>query len=92
MPDGKAIVAAYERAGNSFLAYRLEGMFRQLKTPEDVALHNALQREVMLMIGNDNKDKDSFYRMVEHGLLERDRKARWFFTKMVAKAITRSEE
>lgn len=90
MPDGKAIASAYGRAGNSFLAYRLEGMFRQLKTPEDVALHNSIQREVMLMIGNEKMEKDSFYRMVEHDLLDRDRKARWSFAKTVAKAITRS--
>lgn len=90
MPDGKAIASAYASAGNSFLAYRLEGMFRQLKTPEDVALHNAIQREVMLMIGKEKLEKDSFYRMIEHDLLERGTKARWSFAKTVAKAITRS--
>ncbi len=90
MLDGKAIAAAYARAGNSFCAFRLEGMFRQLKTPEDVALHNAIQREVMLIIGNEKVEKNRFYRMIEHGLLERDTKARWSFAKIVAKAITRS--
>ena len=91
MSDGKAIASAYGRAGQGFLAFRLEGMFRQLKTPEDIALHNAIQREVMLMVGKDAGGKDEFYRMLEHRLLNPDKRPRWSFTKMVANILTKGE-
>lgn len=88
MPDGSAIAAAYGRAGNGFLAFKLEGMFRHLETPEDIALHNVIQREVMLMMGDDKQKLDAFYRLLEHKLLNRKIKARWSFAKMVANLIS----
>lgn len=91
MPDGNALAAAYGRAGQGLLAFRLEGMFRQLKTPEDMALHNVVQKEVMLMIGETDMEKDSFYRLLEHMLLDRKKKARWSFAKMVENILTKGE-
>lgn len=83
--DGKAISAAYGRAGNDFLAHSLEGMFRELRTPEDVALHNVIQRDVMLMVGD---SAVKFYRVLGN-LLETkvERKARRSFRDVVAEAI-----
>lgn len=89
MIDGKALAASYGMAANGLLAFRLEGMFRQLKTPEDVALHNVIQKEVMLMIGDKNTEKDEFYRLLEHKILNRDRKPRWTFANMVAGILTK---
>lgn len=91
MTDGTALASAYGRAGQGLLAFRLEGMFRQLKTPEDMALHNVIQKEVMLMIGEKDFERDSFYRLLEYELLDRKKKARWSFAKMVENILTKGE-
>ncbi len=84
MMDGKELLAGYERAGNDFLAYRLEPMFRQLKSPEDVALHNVVQQEVMAMVtGKDNVNR--FYRLMARSLIEKQ--AKRSFLKIAAEAI-----
>ena len=84
MQDGKAISGAYRRAGNDFLAQRLEGMFRVLKTPEDIALHNVIQKEIMLMVGD---EPIQFYRALAFRLLDGRKKARRKFRRWVAEAI-----
>ena len=85
MPDGKAIKAAYGMAGEDFLAHRLQGMFRELKSPESIALHNVIQEEVMLMLGPDVEVAGKMYRLIAHALLKK--KARWSFRKIVASAL-----
>lgn len=83
MMDGKELLAAYERAGNDFLASRLEGSWRLLKTPEDVALHNVIVKEVIAMVtGKDNVNK--FYRLMARGLI--DKQAKRSFLKIAAEA------
>lgn len=70
MPDdkakGKALIAAYRRAGADFLAIRLEGMFRTIVTPEDMALHNIVLQEVLAMVGDDPK---RFFQTLSHKVL-----------------------
>jgi hypothetical protein len=45
------LIDAYRRAGENFLAYRLEKMFAEIKTEADRALHNEIAAEIGLMIG-----------------------------------------
>jgi len=86
MPDSKSLSAAYRRAGEDFLATRLEGMFREIKTPDDIALHNVILKEVMLMIDDTKKGEAlMFYRILAHSLLEKE--AKRGFLKKVAKSI-----
>lgn len=86
MDDGKTLSAGYREAGSDFLATRLDGMFRQLKTPEDVALHNLLQREVMLMVGD---EPVMFLQSITHTLLRKraQKKKRRKFRRIVAESI-----
>ena len=82
--DGKELLAGYEQAGNDFLASRLEGAFRLLKTQEDVALHNVIVEEILAMVtGKENVNR--FYRLMARSLLEKQ--AKRSFLKMVAEAI-----
>ena len=82
--DGKELLAGYERAGNDFLASRLEGAFRLLKTQDDVALHNVIVEEILAMVtGKENVNR--FYRLMARSLLEKQ--AKRSFLKMVAEAI-----
>ena len=60
---------AYRRAGNDFLAADLECMFRVIKTPEDMALHNVVQEKIFEMVGQDNAKVNMFYRNLAHKLL-----------------------
>lgn len=82
--DGKATSAAYRRAGNDFLAQRFEGMFRQLKTPEDIALHNVIQKEIMSMVGD---EPVQFYRALAYRMLDGRKKTRRTFRQWVAGAV-----
>jgi len=59
----------YRRAGTDFLAADLECMFRVIKTPEDVALHNVIQAKIFEMIGQDKAEVNMFYRRLAHKLL-----------------------
>jgi len=82
MPSGKDILAAYSRAGEDFLAFKLKDMFLKLETPEDVAAHNAMQAEVMLMLG---EDYVKFYKFLAHSILEK--RAQQSMLKIIANSI-----
>ena len=73
--------SAYRRAGNDFLASDLECMFRVIKTPEDIALHNVIQEKVFKMVGKDMAEVNMFYRALAHVLL-RKRAKRSFFKQL----------
>lgn len=47
---------AYNNAGREFLAYRLTYVFKQVETPEDIALHNNVMTELDVMAGSHTKD------------------------------------
>lgn len=66
MPDSKSISSAYRRAGEDFLAYRLEKMFRKIETPADIALHNDVLAEAMLIIDDNPK---VFFQTLAHKML-----------------------
>lgn len=76
---------AYRRAGNDFLAEDLECMFRVIKTPEDIALHNVIQKKVFKMIGQDKADANLFYRRLSRRLLEK--RAKRSFLKMLSAVL-----
>ncbi len=84
MMDGKELLASYERAGNDFLASRLEGAFRLLKTQEDVALHNVIVEEILAMVSGKEK-VNTFYRLMARSLFEKQ--AKRSFLKIAAEAI-----
>ena len=86
MPDGNSLLSAYSRAGHDFLAAKLEGMFRRIETEEDKALHNVIQKEVMLMVGSQQKEVNKFYRLLAEMLLT-DNVVRKRFREMVAEAL-----
>ena len=91
MPDGKAIASAYRRAGIDFLAYKLEPMFRKLETPEEVALHNALYGEIILMVGKSKAEANLFYRVLANTrLTKRVKKKAKRTIRSVAKMVAES--
>ncbi len=45
----------YEKAGKTLLAHRLQHVFHAIKTQEDMALHNDILAEVLLII--EGKDR-----------------------------------
>lgn len=49
MTDKHDMLRDYRNAGQNFLAYRLEHVFKELATPADIALHNDVIAEVMHM-------------------------------------------
>ena len=61
-------------------------MFRQLKTPEDIALHNAIQKEVMAMVPREDAVK--FYQTIQAEMLfTKKKKARKRFRDIVSFSI-----
>jgi hypothetical protein len=47
---GKGLVRAYRAAGINFMAVRLEKLFVEIKTQEDIVLHNEVLKEVLAMV------------------------------------------
>ena len=76
---------AYRRAGNDFLAADLECMFRVIKTPEDMALHNVVQDKVFEMVGQDKAEVNMFYRRLAHKLLRK--RAKRSFLKQLSEVL-----
>lgn len=48
--DKKGLLKAYQGAGEGYLAYRLGRLFTRIETPEDMALHNDILEEVLLLV------------------------------------------
>ncbi len=85
MPQDNNLSSAYARAGHDFLAEDLEYMFRVIKTPEDIALHNVIQAKVFKMIGGDMKDANRFYRLLAGKLLHK--RAKRSFLKQLSEVL-----
>ena len=49
--DGRSLFLMYHKAGSTVLAHRLKHLFHPIETKADIALHNDILKEVMLMIG-----------------------------------------
>ena len=58
--QGRQRLEAYQRAGDRFLAGQLEFVFRELKTDEDVALHNYMIREINTLLEESKPMKQWF--------------------------------
>ena len=83
--ESNLLSQAYSRAGSDFLASDLEYMFRVIKTPEDIAMHNVIQAKIFKMIGQDKAQVNRFYRMLAHKLLLK--RAKRSFLKMVSEVL-----
>ena len=62
---------AYQRAGDRFLAARLECVFKVLETPEDIALHNDMVREINALMMHEKSTKQWFILRVAGVILTR---------------------
>ena len=89
MIDGKLISTCYRLAGNDFLASDLECIFRDLKTPEDIALHNHMVKKVVKMVGQDKLEATFFYRAMSHRLLRK--RAKMSLIKQIAEVLNKKE-
>ena len=78
---GKALLNGYRMAGSDFLATEIEGMFRNIVTPEDIALHNITLQKVLAMLGSDPK---LFFKELARRSIEAKRKS---YARMVAETI-----
>lgn len=47
------LIKALQAAGDSYFAFRLEKLFYWIETPADIALHNDILKEVMILIEPD---------------------------------------
>ena len=83
MPNayGKALLTGYRMAGADFLATEIEGMFRNIVTDEDKALHNMTLQKVLAMLGPDPK---LFFKELARKTTEIKRKS---YARMVAETI-----
>lgn len=56
MNHEQTIIRGYSQAGEEFLAGKLRKIFSELSTPEDVALHNDMLRDIQTVVGGDGGD------------------------------------
>ncbi len=47
------VTSQYRRAGKEFLATKHMQMFRRIETPEDMARHNVILHDVLIMMGDE---------------------------------------
>lgn len=47
---GRSLFKMYNKAGKTLLAHRLQHIFNTIKTQDDIALHNDILAEVLLII------------------------------------------
>lgn len=87
--DGTLLSTCYRLAGNDFLASDLECIFRDLQTPEDIALHNHMVKKVVKMIGQDKLKATYFYRACSHKLLQK--RAKKSLLKQLAEVLNKKE-
>ncbi len=85
MSQDTNLSSAYRRAGSDFLASDLECMFRVIKTPEDIAMHNVIQAKVFKMVGQDKAKVNMFYRRLAHRLLKK--RAKRSFLKQLSEVL-----
>ena len=62
---------AYQRAGDRFLAARLECVFKVLETPEDIALHNDMVKEISALLMHEKYTKQWFIHRVAGVILHK---------------------
>ena len=74
----RGLYKSYQRAGPSFLAYKLERLFVRIETPEDTVLHNDILKDVLGIIGGEEK---SFFAYMAEAILYQNvnRKKRLLF-------------
>lgn len=51
MTSGRGLFHLYQNGGIEFLGYKLERLFSKIENESDVALHNDIVQDVMLIIG-----------------------------------------
>ncbi len=52
MNGNKIIIQGYTQAGDDFLAHKLRKVFMLLTTPDEVAEHNDMIRDIQIMVGD----------------------------------------
>ncbi len=48
--SGRSLFKMYDKAGTTILVHRLQHIFHPIKTQDDIALHNDILAEVLLII------------------------------------------
>ena len=84
----QSVIQDYKNAGDGFLAEKLTCIFKELKTPEDVALHNYWLKEVSFLIDGNwtigAADRTSYAKMlarISHSILNWPSKTKGFLRK-----------
>ncbi|MDD5010497.1 MAG: hypothetical protein PHQ00_00065 [Phycisphaerae bacterium] len=78
------LVRGYQCAGSDFLAYKLKRLFMIIETPEDIALHNDILGDVLVMI---EPDPATFMKAFADMLIERESIPKGFLRKIADKIL-----
>ena len=76
----------YQRAGIDFLALKLMGMFRMIRTEQDMARHNDILHDVLAMMG-DELNRKTIYGQIAGAILHRPSAAKRSLCRIVADRI-----
>ena len=82
---GKGIHVAYMKAGADFLAYRMQRLFTKIETPEDIALHNDVLKEVLLIVSG--KEQEFFKTLAEDMLYTKVNRKKRFFMRLASRVL-----
>lgn len=85
MTSGKGLYIAYQKAGEDFLAYRMEKLFVRIETAEDIALHNDILSEVLQMI--QGEETQFFKGMAEAILYPKVNKRKRFLLRLAGQIL-----
>lgn len=73
---GESLFKMYNKAGPTILAYRLQNIFNTIRTQDDIALHNDILAEVLLII--EGRERTFMNRLTELILYKRIPKEKRF--------------
>jgi len=74
---GRSLFLMYNKDGGTVLAHRLQHLFHPVKTPDDMALHNDVLAEIMLII--EGKERNLLKGLVDMILYKRPKQKRFLF-------------
>jgi hypothetical protein len=85
----QSVIRDYKAAGDGFLTDKLTYIFKEIKTPEDMALHNYWSKEVSFLIGDNwtkgTADRPEYAKLlarIAHSILGWPAKTKGFLRKV----------
>jgi len=81
---GRSLFLMYEKAGQTILAHRLQHVFNKIETKDDIALHNDILAEVLLIIeGKERTFMSGLVDLILYKRIPKKKRFIWHLAKLI---------